>query len=108
MVAEAAPGFAGGEIDDDDAIGAAVGGVGDEAHARWTALEVEADVIEIGGGENGGIAAEVDGLGELVGSEIDADEFCGAGDDGLEVNASGIDDPEAIFVVDDDALDRNQ
>jgi hypothetical protein len=45
---------------------------------------------------------------DLVGREIHPDELCAARDDPTKVRRRGVQDPECILLVDDDALDRHK
>jgi hypothetical protein len=113
VVVEAAPGFAGGEVDDDDAVGAVAGGVGDVGDASDAVSvfgadgEVEADVVEVGV-EARDVGREEDGLDDLVGGEVDGDELGAVGDGVAHERSAGVEDPEVVGGVDDDGLDGDE
>jgi hypothetical protein len=107
-----APGFAGAQVDDDDAVAALDGGirdVGDAAAGRGArGTEVDADVVEVAVGV-GDVGGEDDGLEDAVGGEVDAEEFGPAGRGGRERAVGGqgaprVEDPGAVGRVDDDGL----
>ena len=77
-VVEVAPGGAGAEVDDDDAVAAFGGGVGDVGYAfpggGQGGAEVEAHVVEVGFREGDGRGEEDGGEDGVIG-EVDADQF---------------------------------
>ncbi|MCU1253501.1 MAG: hypothetical protein JWQ49_6530 [Edaphobacter sp.] len=113
VVVEAPPGFAGGEVDDDDAVGAIAGGVGDVGEASDAVLvfgadgEVEADVVQVGV-EAGYLDGKEDGLNDLVGGEVDADELGAVGDGAAHERRAGVEDPEVVGRIDYDGLDGDE
>ncbi|MEH0525904.1 hypothetical protein QBA75_00695 [Streptomyces stelliscabiei] len=92
-----------GEVDHDDAVRAAR--VGDERHALGAAPQVEAHVV--------GVAVRRHHLGreedlpyDPVGAQVDRHELRAAVGGPGEQRVSGVEDPQPVGPIDDDALHR--
>ena len=100
MIVEAAPAFYGRQIDHDDSgVDRLVGGIGDECHAFFAAMEIEADVVQIGGGQRN-VRGEQDFFDDLIGLQIYGQTFWAAGSYRAELNAAGIENPESLAAWD--------
>ena len=107
VVVQPSPAPARGQVDDDDPVGALVRRVGQEGVSRLAAAEVEADVVDVARRQDH-LRGERDDPGDLVRPQVDAGQFGAAGRGRAELDAAGVDGPEAVDRVDDDALHRDQ
>ncbi len=103
VVVQPAPRLTGLEVDDDDPVRALVGRVRDEGRAAAAPAEVEAHVVQVGGRQRH-VVGERDHLLDRVGREVDAHELRAAGLRRLEQRAAGVEHPEPVRRIHDDAL----
>jgi hypothetical protein len=103
MSGQSPPGAAGGEVDHDHAVRAAR--VGDEHRALGAAPQVEAHVVGVAVRRHD-LGREEDLLYDPVGAQVDRHEFRAAVGGSGEQRASGVEDPQSVGRVDDDALHR--
>ena len=98
---ESAPGFACGQIQDEDAAGAGISHIGEFS------LCVDAYVVEVAVGQDSRCFQGID-LVDFVAPEVDAVELGAAWVDVFAAQFGCVEDPQVILVVGDDALDTDE
>jgi len=100
-VVEDAADVAGIEVEDEEGAETGIGEVGGVVEV------VDADVVEVALG-GGGLGVDgVDAAGFVLG-EVDGDEFDLIADGGVHAGGGGVEDPEGVLIVAEDALDAEE
>src|ERR1700733_8110982 len=103
MSRELSPAVAAVEVDDNDSARSSDGGVSDVSHACLSLTQVKADIVDVGRQKDRG-RRQYDRFYDLVRRQVHSDELRTATERRRKARRGGVENPEPIHRIDDNAL----